>query len=236
VSYLANVSLDDLGVTPGSRVIDVGCGGGGLAELFARAGVHVTGVEPAAYLRERFEQRVSAVDPESRVLDGVGEHIPLADGEARAVVITEVLEHVADPAAVLTELARVTAPGGVVCLSVPTSYTELLFWRLHPRYAQNATHLRIFTRPELKRLVETSGFEIVRWEGRNFRPAVAWVFHALMRTPSDHAGEVLGNRWIDQGVNAVFHGLDLLGLGRAVDAIGNRVWAKSWYVYARRRA
>jgi hypothetical protein len=55
-----------------------------------------------------------------------------------------------------------------------------------------------------------------------------------MRTPSDHAGEVLGNRWIDRCVNAVFHAFDLIGLGRAVDAIGNRLWAKSWYVYARR--
>jgi 2-polyprenyl-3-methyl-5-hydroxy-6-metoxy-1,4-benzoquinol methylase len=234
-TYVANVDLDELGVGPDGRIVDVGCGEGGLAELFVRAGHHVTGVEPAAYLRERFEARVKPLDPESAVVDGVGESLPFSDGEVAAVTITEVLEHVADPAAVLAELHRAVKPGGVVCLSVPTSYTELLFWRLHPRYAENATHVRIFTRPELRKLIETAGFDIVRWEGRNFRPAVSWVFHALLRSPSDHAGVVLGHRWVDRVLDAGWHLLDLLGLGGIVDRIGNRVWAKSWYVYCRRR-
>ena len=45
------------GSQPGDAVVDVGCGDGGLAELLARAGLRVTGVEPAAYLRERFDAR-----------------------------------------------------------------------------------------------------------------------------------------------------------------------------------
>lgn len=233
--YVANVDLEVLGVGAGDRIVDLGCGEGGLAELFVRAGVHVTGVEPAAYLRERAVARLQSLDPSSTAVDGVGEKMPLGDAEAGAVTVTEVLEHVADPAAVLEELHRVVRPGGVVCLSVPTSPTELVFWRLHPRYAENATHVRIFTRPELRKLIETAGFEIVRWEGRNFRAAVLWFFHALARTESDHAGVLLGNAWIDRVVAAPFHALDLLRLGGVVDAIGNRVWPKSWYVYARRR-
>ena len=49
--FVANIDLDALEVQAGDGVIDVGCGDGGLAELLTAAGLRVTGVEPAAYLR-----------------------------------------------------------------------------------------------------------------------------------------------------------------------------------------
>jgi 2-polyprenyl-3-methyl-5-hydroxy-6-metoxy-1,4-benzoquinol methylase len=230
---VGNLNLAALGVGPGANVVDVGCGEGQLAELLARAGLHVTGVEPAAYLRERFRERVVSIDPASRVLDGLADRLPFADGEVEHVVTTEVLEHVPDPASALKELRRVLAPGGTLCVAVPTSYTERVFWRLHPQYAANATHERIFTKPELRRLIEQAGFTIERWEGRNFLPAVSWVFHALLRSNSDHTGAILEHRFVDLGLAAVWRVLSLLRVLPFVEAVGNRVWAKSWYVYCR---
>jgi len=230
---VGNVSLSALGAEPGARVVDVGCGDGRLAELLVRAGVHVTGVEPATYLRERFRERVLSIDPASQIVDGVAERLPFADGEIRHLVTTEVLEHVPDPAAAVKELRRVLASGGTLCVAVPTSYTELLFWRLHPGYAENATHVRIFTKPELRRLIEQAGFTIERREGRNFLPAVSWVFHALLRSRSDHTGAILEHRFIDYGLAVVWRLLALVGVLGVVEAMGNRVWAKSWYVYCR---
>jgi SAM-dependent methyltransferase len=234
-AYVGNVDLRKLGVGPGDRVVDLGCGEGALAELLARAGVHVTGVEPAAYLRERFAARVGRVDPESAVLDGLADRLPFGDAELGPVVTTEVLEHVPDPAAALRELRRAMRPGAVLCLSVPTSFTELLFWRLHPGYAENATHLRIFTKPELRRLIDVAGFDVVAWEGRNFHAAMLWTFHALLHTPSDHTGRILGNAWVTRIVDAGWRGLQILGLNGLSERVGNRVWPKSWYVYCRRR-
>lgn len=233
-TYVANVDLELLGVWPGDEVVDVGCGDGGLVELLALAGLRVTGVEPAAYLRERFSAR--KLDPDSaRVVEGVVERLPFRDGEVGAAVSTEVLEHVADPDSAMRELHRVLRPGAVVCLSVPTSFTELLFWRLHPAYAANATHLRIFSKPELRRLIAAHGFEVVRWEGRNFRSALVWVFHSLLRSSSDHAGVILDHLWVNQVADAGWRALELVGLDGAVERLGNRLWPKSWYVYCRRR-
>lgn len=230
---VANVSLPALGVASGDRVVDVGCGEGGLAALLAQAGLHVTGVEPAEYLRARFTDRLRPIDPESFVVDGLADALPFADGELDAIVMTEVLEHVPDPKAALIELHRVLRRGGVLCFSVPTSYTELVFWRLHPDYAENATHERIFTRPELERLIGLAGFEVIRWEGRNFLPAVSWVFHAVLRSNSDHTGAILEHRFVDRLLGGVWWALARLRLLGAVEGLGNRVWAKSWYVYSR---
>lgn len=231
---VGNVDLEALRIRRGQGVVDVGCGEGGLALLFAQAGIPVIGIEPSPQLRERFRRRVLAVDPRSVVADGRADSLPFADGEVQHVVMTEVLEHVPDPAAALRELRRVLAPDGTLCLSVPTSYTELLFWRLHPLYAENATHERIFTKPELRRALGQAGFAIERWEGRNFQPAISWVFHCLFRSRSDHTGAILEHRWIDLGLNGLWRLLALLGLLKPVEALGNRVWAKSWYIYCRR--
>jgi SAM-dependent methyltransferase len=230
---VGNLSLSALGAERGASVVDVGCGEGQLAELLVGAGVHVTGVEPASYLRERFRDRVLSVDPESRILDGLADRLPFADGEVEHIVTTEVLEHVPDPAAALRELRRVLATGGTLCVAVPTSYTELVFWRLHPQYAENATHERIFTKPELRRMIECAGFSIERWEGRNFLPAVSWVFHALLRSRSDHTGAIEQHRFVDLGLAAIWRLLALVRVLPLVEAVGSRVWAKSWYVYCR---
>jgi SAM-dependent methyltransferase len=230
---VGNLNLSALGAVRGARVVDVGCGDGRLAELLVDAGLHVTGVEPAAYLRERFRERVLAVDPASSIVDGLADKLPFEDGEVEHIVTTEVLEHVPDPAAALRELRRVLAPGGTLCVAVPTSYTELVFWRLHPQYAANATHERIFTKPELRRMIECAGFSIERWEGRNFLPAVSWVFHALLRSRSDHTGAIEEHRFVDLGLAAIWRLLGATRLLPFVEAVGNRVWAKSWYVYCR---
>ncbi|WP_456788104.1 class I SAM-dependent methyltransferase [Cellulomonas sp. P5_C5] len=105
-----------LDLPSGARALDVGCGPGALtAHLVARLGVDaVTAVEPS----ESFVEAARARFPGLRVLTGVAERLPLPDDSVDLTVAQLVVHFLTDPVAGLTEMARVTRPGGVVAANV----------------------------------------------------------------------------------------------------------------------
>jgi ubiquinone biosynthesis O-methyltransferase len=96
----------------GLTVLDVGCGAGFMAEAMAVRGARVAGIDPSAeaigVATERLGANRLAID--YRV--GTGEALPFADAAFDVVVCVDVLEHVADPRAVLSEIRRVLRPEG----------------------------------------------------------------------------------------------------------------------------
>lgn len=98
---------------PNSTLLDVGCGGGILAEAFAELGMPVTGIDPSVpsveTARGHAQQRQLVID--YRV--GSGERLPFADAHFDCVSCCDVLEHVQDVDAVLAEISRVLKPGGL---------------------------------------------------------------------------------------------------------------------------
>lgn len=97
----------------GKQVLDVGCGGGLLAEEFAQLGCQVTGIDPSepsvAAARAHAQQQGLAIDYRR----GVGESLPFADASFDIVYCCDVLEHVADLEKVLLEIARVLKKDGI---------------------------------------------------------------------------------------------------------------------------
>ncbi len=106
-----------LGVTDltGLRAVDVGCSAGFIADELALAGATTSGVdidEPGlAKARERFGDRV-----DFRVARG--EALPFDDESVDVVVLNHIYEHVVDPEAVVADIHRVLAPGGVLYAGV----------------------------------------------------------------------------------------------------------------------
>ena len=96
----------------GKRVLDIGCGGGLLAEEFAKAGAEVTGIDPSleSLAAARVHARQHGLDIEYR--HGVAEEVPFADDEFDLVYCCDVLEHVSDVDRSVGEAARVLEPGG----------------------------------------------------------------------------------------------------------------------------
>lgn len=234
--YVGNLDLDQLRVTAGDRLLDVGCGEGIFARRLAAAGMHVTGVEPVAELRAAVLTAAEKEGVAARVdvVDGSAERLPVEDRSVAGVVLTEVLEHVENPDVVLAEIRRVLRPEGVLCASVPTHVSERLFSILHPRYLENATHVRIFERQSLLATINRAGLRVARLEGRNFQSSVSWLFHALLRSDADHAGRIEQHQWVDRTLAVMWGGLGRFRLREPLVRLGNRVFPKSWYVYAER--
>ena len=104
----------------GRRVLDVGCGGGLLAEGMARRGARVTGIDlsPGALEVARLHALESGVTVDYRQL--AVEELPDSDHDAfDLVTCLEMLEHVPDPAQVIQAISRLVRPGGdVVCSTI----------------------------------------------------------------------------------------------------------------------
>ena len=96
------------------RLLDVGCGGGLLAEEFARAGFDVTGIDPAPESIEtaRAHASLSGLSIEYRA--GTGEDLPFKEASFDHVACCDVLEHVNDVDRVICEIGRVLKPGGLL--------------------------------------------------------------------------------------------------------------------------
>ena len=113
---LADLFVEAVGVRPGQRALDVGCGPGALtARLADRLGAgKVAAVDPSAPFVAAARQRLPGAD----VRQGVAEQLPFPDGSVDVALAQLVVHFMADPVAGLVEMARVTRTGGVVAASV----------------------------------------------------------------------------------------------------------------------
>ena len=112
--YFREVLVDRHGLDPSTlHALDVGCGGGLLAEEFARLGCRVTGVDPSERSLEtaRAHAQEEGLDIDYR--RGVGEDLPFDDGAFDVVYCCDVLEHVDSVPKVVAEIGRVLKPGGL---------------------------------------------------------------------------------------------------------------------------
>ncbi len=102
-----------VGTWRGKTVLDLGCGGGFMAEAIARKGAAVIGIDPS---EDAIRVAQAHAESEGLKIDyevGSGESIAVADACVDCVVCVDVLEHVADLDRVLDEVQRVLKPGGV---------------------------------------------------------------------------------------------------------------------------
>ncbi len=127
----------------GRRVLDLGAGAGYGSHRLAGVATAVTGVDVSAEAVAWAAERYAA--PNLRFLQGDARKLDLPDGAFDLVVCFEMIEHVAEQDAVLREVRRVLAPGGVFVVSTPNRryYTE-------DRHEHNAFHVREFDVPEFE--------------------------------------------------------------------------------------
>jgi ubiquinone/menaquinone biosynthesis C-methylase UbiE len=109
---LATALADAAGIRPGMRVLDVGCGPGGLTrELVTRLGPgNVAAIDPAPQFAAACRDR----NPGADVRTGVAEQLPWPSAHFDAALSSLVIGFLHDPGQGVREMARVTRPGGTV--------------------------------------------------------------------------------------------------------------------------
>ena len=125
----AEVFYQRLGIKPGARLLDVGCGAGQLSLIAARAGAKVTGCDIATNWLEQARTRAAAEGLDITFEEGDAEALPYKDGQFDAVVSLVGAMFAPRPELVAAELTRVCRPGGIIAMAnwTPSGFIGLMF-------------------------------------------------------------------------------------------------------------
>ena len=171
--------IDSLAAIRGKRVVDVGCGGGILAEAMAQRGARVTGIDlatkPLGVARlHALESGVADLDYREVSAEALAAEQP---GAFDVVTCMEMLEHVPDPASTVRACATLARPGGWVFFStINRNPKAFLFAIVGAEYVlkllPRGTHeYARFLRPsELARHCRDAGLALSATQGMTYNP------------------------------------------------------------------
>lgn len=182
----------------GARVVDLGCGGGGVSLQLAAAGAEVLGLDLSSASVQEARRAASAAGLQAEFQVADLRDTGLADRCADFVVLSDVIEHLEDPEAALAEAARLLKPGGELFLNTfdRTRWSRLLVVTvaeglgLVPRGTHDG---RLFVRPgEIQALAWGHGLQLTRVQRERpsfWRTLRHWTIHlqAASSGPGYHA-------------------------------------------------
>jgi 2-polyprenyl-6-hydroxyphenyl methylase/3-demethylubiquinone-9 3-methyltransferase len=166
----------------GLSLLDIGCGGGLLAEPMARLGFAVTGVDAA-------EQNIRAAAAHAAISGAqvtyrcaTAEDLVTEPHRFDLVLNMEIVEHVPDPDCFLHMAAELVCPGGLMIVAtINKTLKSLALAKIGAEYIMRwlpgGTHdwNRFLSPQTLQRLLEQAGLEVIRKQGLSFDP-LAWTW------------------------------------------------------------
>ena len=193
---MLTVDYNRLGIGPGTRVIDVGCGLGRHSYEAYRRGADVIAFDQNAEELAEVDTMLQAMGAEgeapasakAQVVVGDALALPYPDDSFDCVIASEILEHIPDDDTAIAELARVLSPGGRLAVTVPRWLPERICWLLSDEYhANEGGHIRIYRADELRTKLTSAG---LRYTGSHHAHALHspfwWLKCAVGVENSDH--------------------------------------------------
>ena len=163
---MLTADFDRLGVRDGTRLLDMGCGGGRHAFEAWRRGATVVALDYSEGELKEVRGVLGAMVDAGEVphgecggaVNGDALCLPFADDTFDCVIASEVLEHIWSDTGAIAELVRVLKPGGRMAVTVPTRWPERVCWALDHNYHDTpGGHVRIFRQRDLEQKLEAAG-------------------------------------------------------------------------------
>lgn len=161
------------GYRQANRLLEVGFGSGAMLRAAARAGWSAEGVEISRTATEHARQEGF------KVFCGDLSEANYANGYFDVVIASELLEHIDDPLRIVTEIARILRPGGLLWATTPnikglSSRMLGLNWT-----TVSPDHLHLFSRKGISWLLNGAGFRRIRLDTQGVNPFELWqaLFH-----------------------------------------------------------
>ena len=162
---MLTVDYDRLGVRPGERLLDLGCGAGRHAFEAVKRGADVVALDADGseikHVALMFDELAPEETGAGAAVQGDAFNLPFPDGAFDRVIAAEVLEHLPADRSAIAELTRVLRPGGTMAVTVPRWFPELVNWALSDDYhTVEGGHVRIYRRSALEERLREAGLRI----------------------------------------------------------------------------
>ncbi|MFA5565241.1 MAG: class I SAM-dependent methyltransferase [Acidimicrobiia bacterium] len=237
---MLTVRYEELGLNPGERLLDLGCGFGRHAFEGLRQGATVVAFDYALEELKQVRATYGAMYEAGEVPTGAtagavrgdAHRLPFPDACFDRVIASEVIEHLPDDSLAVRELARVLRPGGTIAITVPARFPETVCWKLSEEYHAPIAvggHLRIYPKKQITNMMENAGLAPYRSHKAHALHSPYWWLKCAVGPTNDE----------NQAVKA-YHKLltwDIMkapAITRRSEQILNPLLGKSIAVYARK--
>ncbi len=175
---MLTLDFDKLDIKPADLVLDIGCGYGRHSFEVVRRGGHAVAADLANPELNKVLATFAAMGtsedlPSTSRGSCVNANVltlPFADGAFDHVIASEILEHIPDDSAAMTEIARVTKPGGTITVTIPRAGQEVVCWLLSNEYHNTpGGHVRIYRQRQVTDRLKSAG---LRPQGFGFAHAL----------------------------------------------------------------
>ncbi len=192
---MLTANYDKLGLKPGDKILDLGCGFGRHAFEAARRGAYVValdaGEDEVNGVLNTFAAMVEAGElPQATtkvgVVQGDALNLPFPDDTFDRVICSEVLEHIPNDQGAMAELTRVLRPGGTMAITIPRWGPELINWALSDEYHMTpGGHVRIYRRRVAQGRLEKTGLQVTGHHYAHGLHSPYWWLKCLVGTKND---------------------------------------------------
>ncbi|MCM3887040.1 class I SAM-dependent methyltransferase [Frankia sp. R82] len=236
---MLTVDFDRFPVSAGTRLLDLGCGGGRHTFEAFRRGAEVIALDYSFTDVRDVQAMLGAMALEgqappsgrSAVVRGDALALPFADDTFDRVIAAEILEHLPADTAAMAEIARVVRPGGWIAVTVPNRFPERVCWSLSSAYhTVPGGHVRIYRRHQLREQLVAVGLEPVDTHFAHALHSPYWWLRCLVGVhDDDHPATRLYHRML------VWDMMRRPRVTRITERVLNPVLGKSIVLYLRKQ-